>query len=58
MHGFTIPSLMSAILEGRLNAHRLISHRLYLSDVQNAYKMFKNAGQYEAMKIMLINDLD
>lgn len=58
MHGFTIPSLMSAILEGKLNAEPLITHRLYLSDVQNAYTMFKDAGQYEAMKIMLINDLD
>ena len=57
MHGFTIPSLMSAVLDGKLNAHRLISHRVKLSEVAHAYEMFSNAGKYEALKILLVNDL-
>ena len=50
--------LMEGVLKGNINAQRLISHKLYMSEVEQAYDMFKNAGQFSAMKILIENDLD
>jgi len=57
VHGYTTDMLIERILQGKLPANKLISHRMKLSEMEKAYDMFKNAGTYGTLKIILENDL-
>jgi len=41
---------------GEIDTSRLISHIMKLSEVEMAYKMFSIAGEYNTLKILLVND--
>jgi len=56
VHGFTTQMLMDKVITGKIDASGLISHRMKLSEVEMAYKMFSNAAEYNALKILLVND--
>jgi len=56
VHGYTTQMLMDKVIGGEIDASGLISHRMKLSEVEMAYKMFSNAGEYNALKILLVND--
>jgi len=57
VHGYSTPMLIERILNGKLPARKLISHRLPMSQMEKAYHMFTNAGKYETLKILLENDM-
>lgn len=54
----TIPLLMKAIKNGKIDPTTLISHRFKLSDIIHAYDVFANAAQEQAIKLVLTNDAD
>ena len=55
VHGWSIPSLMDKLEKGELDAGRLISHRMKLSEIESAYKLFSSRGD-GVLKILLEND--
>jgi alcohol dehydrogenase len=54
----TIPLLMKAIKNGRVDPTQLISHHFKLSDIITAYDVFSNAAQEQAIKLILTNTGD
>lgn len=57
VHTTSIPMLMQAVNDKRLNPNKLITHRLKLSQVMEGYDIFRNAAQHQALKVVLTNDL-
>lgn len=50
------PFLLKAITSGRLNPKKLVTHRLPLAEVVQAYDLFSDAMRTRAAKIILTND--
>ncbi len=53
VHTNTIPMLMDAVLSGKIDASKLISHRMNLHDVKKGYEIFSNAAEHKALKVIL-----
>jgi alcohol dehydrogenase len=51
----TTPLLLKAILSGKLQPEKLITHRYPLSEIMKAYDTFGNAEEEKALKVILIN---
>ncbi len=49
----TTPMLLKAVLSGRLEPKKLVSHRFPLADVVSAYGVFANAAKEKALKVVL-----
>ena len=49
----TIPLLLKAVLSGRLDPKKLVSHRFALADAREAYNAFSNAAKEHALKVIL-----
>lgn len=49
----TVPQLMKAIAAGTLDGTTMISHRLPMSEMVEAYDIFKNAATTNALKVVL-----
>ena len=52
----SIPVLLKMVKAGKLDPTRLISHHFDLDRIVEAYDMFKNAAQEQAIKIVLSNN--
>ncbi len=52
----SIPALLRMIEAGKLDPHRLISHRFSLDAIVQAYDIFRRAADERAIKIVLTND--
>jgi len=57
VHGYTTTRLFNMIVNGELDPSSLITHRMKMSDLETAYKQFKDAGEHKAIKILLENDM-
>jgi alcohol dehydrogenase len=53
--GLTIPQLMNSIATGALDATRLISHRMPLSETMSGYDVFTRSAETGALKVVLTN---
>lgn len=53
---FTTPMLMKNVLSGKLEPKKLITHHFKLGDILEAYKVFGNAGEEKAMKVIITSD--
>ncbi|HTM93119.1 MAG TPA: zinc-dependent alcohol dehydrogenase family protein [Flavisolibacter sp.] len=51
---FTTPMLLKTVTSGKLEPKKLITHRFALNDMLQAYKVFGNAGEEKAMKVIII----
>ncbi len=49
----TTPMLLKAVLSGRIDPRKLISHRFALEDAMKAYDAFSNAAEEKALKVIL-----
>jgi alcohol dehydrogenase len=49
----TAPQLMRAIEAGSLDATKLITHRLPIAEMMKGYELFRNAGETQALKVLL-----
>jgi len=52
-NGLSIPLLMRAMSSGALDVTGLITHRLPLPEIMQAYDIFRNAAETEALKVVL-----
>lgn len=52
-NGLSIPRLMRAIASGGLDVTSLITHRLPLENIMEAYGIFRNAAETQALKVVL-----
>ncbi len=50
---FTTPKLLKLIAEGRLDATPFATHRFGLSDTEQAYDVFSDAANTNALKVVL-----
>lgn len=48
--------LMDRVADGRLDPSKLITHHFKLSEIEEAYKVFSNAAESKAIKIVIEND--
>jgi alcohol dehydrogenase len=53
----TIPLLLKAVLSGKLQSKKLVTHRFDLNEIQNAYKTFGDAAREDALKVVLKNNV-
>jgi alcohol dehydrogenase len=49
----TTPMLLKMVASGRLDAHKLVTHRFALADTMKAYDTFANAARERALKVLL-----
>jgi alcohol dehydrogenase len=49
----TTPMLLKAVLSGRLDPKKLVSHRFAMADAMKAYDVFSNAAREKALKVIL-----
>lgn len=54
VNGYSTQMLIDRIVEGTLNVDKLISYKMKLSQVEEAYKLFKSG--VDCLKILLVND--
>jgi len=52
----TTPLLLKNVLAGKLKPKQLITHHFTLDDILNAYDTFGNAGQKQALKVIITNE--
>lgn len=50
---YTTPMLLKNVTSGKLEPKKLITHRFRLEDILQAYKVFGNAGEEKAMKVII-----
>ena len=52
----TTPMLLKVVRSGKLQPHKLVTHRFALSNVMKAYDTFANAAQEGALKVVLTSN--
>lgn len=50
---FTTPMLLKNVLSGKLEPKKLITHHFALGNILEAYKVFGNAGEEKALKVII-----
>ncbi|EHJ52312.1 zinc-dependent alcohol dehydrogenase family protein [Streptococcus macacae] len=53
----TTEMLLSVLETGKIDATKLITHHFHLSDIDQAYHVFKNAEANQALKVIIENDI-
>jgi alcohol dehydrogenase len=53
---FTTSMLLKIVESGKLQPHKLVTHRFAMNDIMKAYDMFGNAATEGALKVVLKND--
>lgn len=53
----TTEMLLNVLKSGKIDATQLITHHFKLSEVEKAYDVFKNAGETNALKVIIENDI-
>ena len=46
------------VLNKEIPAHKLISHKVPMSQTSQAYDLFSNAARHQTLKVLLENDLN
>ena len=58
VHGFTIADLMDDVAMGSIESDQLISHKMGMSQMQDAYHVFSNASKTGSLKVLISNDFE
>ena len=53
----TTEMLLNVLKSGKIDATKLITHHFKLSEVEKAYDVFKHAGENNALKVIIENDI-
>ena len=53
----TTEMLLNVLQSGRIDATQMVTHHFKLSQIEEAYDVFKHAGENEALKVIIENDL-
>ena len=53
----TTDMLLEVLKSGKIDATKLITHHFKLSEIDEAYKVFKNAEENHTLKVIIENDL-
>ena len=53
----TTDMLLNVLKSGKIDATQLVTHHFNLSQVEEAYEVFKNAGQNKALKVVITNNI-
>lgn len=53
----TTEMLLNVLKSGKIDATQLVTHRFKLSEVEKAYDVFKRAGETNALKVIIENDI-
>lgn len=51
----TTPMLLKVVRSGKLQPHKLVTHRFAINDIMKAYDTFRNAAKEGALKVVLTN---
>ena len=51
----TTPLLLKVVKSGKLQSHKLVTHRFAMNDILKAYEVFGNASKEGALKVVLKN---
>lgn len=51
----TTPTLLKVVCSGKLQPHKLVTHRFAMTDIMKAYDTFRNAAKDHALKVILTN---
>ena len=49
--------LLNVLKSGKIDATKLITHHFKLSEAEKAYEIFKHAGENNALKVIIENDI-
>ncbi len=53
VNGTTIPTLLQLVRDGRIESEKLGTHKFALDDIMEAYDVFGDAGEHNALKVVL-----
>ncbi|MEY8462136.1 zinc-dependent alcohol dehydrogenase family protein [Streptococcus merionis] len=53
----TTEMLLNVLKSGKIDATQLVTHHFKLSEIDKAYEVFKNAGENNALKVIIENDI-
>ena len=53
----TTEMLLNVLKSGKIDATKLVTHHFKLSEAEKAYEIFKHAGENNALKVIIDNDL-
>lgn len=53
----TTEMLLNVLKSGKIDATKLVTHHFKLSEIEKAYEVFKNAGETNALKVIIENDI-
>ena len=53
----TTEMLLNVLKSGKIDATKLVTHHFKLSEAEKAYEIFKHAGENNAWKVIIDNDL-
>lgn len=56
VHTHSINTFMKSIVNGNVDANKLISGEYKLSEIEEAYHSFKHAGESGSLKLLIHND--
>lgn len=53
----TTEMLLNVLKSGKIDAKQMVTHHFKLSEVEKAYDVFKHAGENQALKVIIENDI-
>lgn len=53
----TTEMLLNVLKSGKIDATQMVTHHFKLSEIEEAYRVFKNAGDNQALKVIIENDI-
>lgn len=53
----TTEMLLDVLKSGKIDASKLVTHHFKLSEVEEAYRVFKNAEEHHTLKVIIENDI-
>lgn len=53
----TTEMLLEVLKSGKIDASKLVTHHFKLSEVEEAYRVFKNAEEHHTLKVIIENDI-
>lgn len=53
----TTEMLLNVLKSGKIDATKMVTHHFKLSEIEEAYEVFKHAGENNALKVIIENDI-
>ena len=53
VNGITVPTLLNLIVGGKISPEKFGTHNFQMDEILSAYDVFANAGEHNALKVVI-----